>query len=355
MLKGIAGTAGLVFALASCAAAQGSGAAAPKQAEARSAPHERMAFFEGTWELEPGGFPASIARDAGRHETCSWLAGARRHILCRTSRESAGGSRDSIYVLSYSEHDKKYVAWFAFQDGQNLLYHGTLDGDRWIMELQPTPVVPSRLRLRTTVTPTESGMRFVEEGSNDGGAWEVGEDYRYKRVTADRPAPTSAARPAAEPAKGPSSPSAPHERLAFFEGRWEFETATTPEVSAKRMGRRETCEWLAGGRRHMVCTQTSKSADGISQESLYILSYRERDSTYLAYFAIPGGENVIFHGTPTEDGWVMELQPTPLVPKGLRMRTTITRTAGGLRFLDESSMDGAPWQLMEDYQHKRTK
>ena len=121
------------------------------------------------------------------------------------------------------------------------------------------------------------------------------------------------------------------------------------------MGRRESCEWLAGGRRQMVCMQTSKSADGISQESMYILSYGERDSTYVAYFAIPGGENVVFHGTPGEDGWVMELQPTPLVPKGLRLRTTITRTAGGLRFVDERSMDGGPWQVAEDYQHRRIK
>ena len=156
-------------------------------------------------------------------------------------------------------------------------------------------------------------------------------------------------------ARGPSSPSAPHERLAFFQGRWEFETATTPDVIAKRTGRRQTCEWLAGGRRHVVCMQNSRSAEGTAQESIYILSYRESDSTYVAYFAIPGGQNVIFHGTPREDGWVMELQPTPLVPDGLRLRTTITRTAGGLRFVDESSMKGGPWQVLEDYQHIRIK
>jgi hypothetical protein len=347
MLKTLVWTTGLTSVVAALTAAQGTGAAEPKQPEAPSAPHERMAFFEGTWELEPGGIPASIARAAGRRETCSWLAGGRRHILCRTSRASGSGRQDSLYVLSYSEHDRKYLAWFAFPDGQNLLYHGTLDGDRWIMELQPTPLVAGGFRLRTTITPTGTGMRFVEEGSKDGGVWEVGEDYRYKRVTGDRAAPTPAARPA--------SPSTPHERLAFFEGRWEFATATTPDVTAKRTGRRETCEWLAGGRRHMVCMQTSKSADGLSQESMYILSYRERDSTYVAYFAIPGGQNVIFHGTPREDGWVMDLQPTPLVPEGLRLRTTITRTAAGLRFVDESSMNGGPWQVAEDYEHRRIK
>ena len=56
-----------------------------------------------------------------------------------------------MYILSYREHDAKYVAWFAFPNGQNLLYHGTLDADRWIMEMQPTRLVPSGLRLRIVV------------------------------------------------------------------------------------------------------------------------------------------------------------------------------------------------------------
>ena len=331
-------------------AGQGAASTASKEPASPSARHERMAFFEGTWELEPGGKPANIAKDAGRRETCSWLAGARRHIVCRTFRESATGPRESLYVLSYNEHDAKYTAWFAFPGGQTLLYHGTLDGDRWTMELQPPR---ASLRLRTVITPTESGMRFVEEGSKDGGPWEISEDYRYKRVPGDQPRSAVAPNPSPAAAKGPSTPSAPHERLAFFEGTWEFETGTTPDVIAKRTGRRETCEWLAGGRRHIVCLQTSKSADGAAQESMYILSYRESDSTYLAYFAIPGGQTVVFRGTPTTDGWVMDLQPTPLVPDGMRMRTTITRTANGLRFVDESSTSGGPWQVSEDYQHRR--
>jgi hypothetical protein len=88
---------------------------------------------------------------------------------------------------------------------------------------------------------------------------------------------------------------------------------------------------------------------------MYVFSYRGRDSTYVAYFAIPGGQNVTYHGTPVGDGWVMTLQPTPLVPKELQIRTTVTATATGLRFVDERSTDGAAWQVVEDYRHRRVK
>ncbi|HVL66357.1 MAG TPA: hypothetical protein VM364_03750 [Vicinamibacterales bacterium] len=341
-----------------CAAGVLVALAASATAQERTAPtpHERMAFLEGTWELEPGGKPESIAAEAGSRETCAWLAGARRHIVCRAFRESAAGRQESMHVLSYDAHAGKYVAWFAFAGGETLHYVGSVDGDRWVMEMQPTPLVPAGLRLRTIITPTANGMRFVEEGSKDGGPWEIGEDYRHKRVSVGDPPSATPAKPSSsDPTKGPSRPRDTHEPMAFFQGAWEFETATTPEVIAKRSGRRETCDWLTGGRRHMVCLQRSRSAEGVEQESIYIISYRQRDSTYVAWFAIPGGQNVVYHGTPTADGWVMELQPTPLVPEGMRVRTTVTRTEGGLRFVDEVSMNGEPWRVTEDYRHRRVK
>ena len=135
-----------------------------------------MAFFEGTWELEPGGIPASIARQAGRRETCAWLAGGRRHMVCRTFRAGIGDepARESMYILSYRRDDATYLAYFAFPNGDTLLYHGKVEGDRWVMEMQPSPLLPKNLRLRTIITPTPNGIRFVEEGSKDGGPWKVG-------------------------------------------------------------------------------------------------------------------------------------------------------------------------------------
>ena len=319
----------------------------------RSAPHDRMAFFEGVWELEPGGKPESVAKAAGQRETCAWLAGAHRHMICRTFHDSPAGRQQSMHILSYREHDATYVAYFAFSNGPTLIYHAKLDGDRWILEMQPTPL-PNAVRVRTTITPTEHGMRFVEEGSENGGPWAVSEDYHYKRVTSGEQAvATATTSTSALVAAVP--PSAPRERMSLFEGRWEFETASTSETIAKRTGRREVCDWLTGGRRHLVCLQSGKSANGSEEESISVLSYRGKDSTYIAYVALPDGHNVTYHGTPVGDGWVMTSRPTPLAPKDLRLRTTVTPTANGLRFVDERSTDGVAWEVVEDYRHRRVK
>jgi hypothetical protein len=148
-----------------------------------SAPHERLAYLEGTWELEPGGKPESIARQAGRREACGWLPGGRRHMVCRwmgDSPDEAGVEMMAIH--SYREEDATYISYFVFASGPTLMYHGKPDGDRWVMEMQPTPLLPNNMRFRTIATPTRDGIHFVEEGSKDGGPWQIGEDYRYKRV-----------------------------------------------------------------------------------------------------------------------------------------------------------------------------
>jgi hypothetical protein len=150
-----------------------------------SEPHERMTFFEGTWTTDgkpdaANGSPAP----AGYEETCAWLPGARRHMVCRSWTEMSPGAprREALYVLSYRAADSTYIAHFAFSGGATLTYYGRPDGERWIMNLQPTPLLPSNQRLRTIITAEPEGLRFVEESSVDGGPWEVTEDYRRRRV-----------------------------------------------------------------------------------------------------------------------------------------------------------------------------
>ena len=50
------------------------------------------------------------------------------------------------------------------------------------MNLQPNPSTPTNLRLRTIITPESDALHFVEEASEDGGGWEVTEDYRHRRI-----------------------------------------------------------------------------------------------------------------------------------------------------------------------------
>ena len=89
--------------------------------------------------------------------------------------------REAIQVLSYRDADSSYVAHFAFPGGAAFTYNGRIEGERWVMNLQPSPLFPANLRLRTIVTVEADGLRFVEEASEDGGAWRKTEDYRYRR------------------------------------------------------------------------------------------------------------------------------------------------------------------------------
>jgi hypothetical protein len=90
--------------------------------------------------------------------------------------------RESIYILSYQDHDSTYLAHFGFSAGATLTYIGRVEGDRWIMDMQPSPLLSPNRRFRTIITKVGTGLRFVEEYSVDGGPWSVTEDYRYRRV-----------------------------------------------------------------------------------------------------------------------------------------------------------------------------
>lgn len=162
--------------------------------------------------------------------------------------------------------------------------------------------------------------------------------------------------PAQDPAtpKGAMKPSAPHERLAVFEGTWESDTGSTPAAGTPSP-ERETCEWLTGGRRHMICRVRYEKPAGVNRERTHILSYRAEDSTYLAYFAFPSGDSVLYHGRVEGDRWIMDMQPSPLLAKNKRLREIITPTENGLRFVEEVSTDGGPWTVTEDYRMRRVK
>jgi hypothetical protein len=144
-----------------------------------------MKLFEGTWVPVPGAQAKSGATPSPTaQETCAWLSGGRRHMVCRTTYtvEGLSAPRESMYILSYREADSTYIAHFAFPGGDNLLYHGRLEGDRWVMDLQPTPLLPANKRLREIITVVPEGLRYVEEQSVDGGPWTITEDYRRRRI-----------------------------------------------------------------------------------------------------------------------------------------------------------------------------
>ena len=78
----------------------------------------------------------------------------------------------------------------------------------------------------------------------------------------------------AQPNPSPATASPPHELLSFFEGTWIIADARPEE------GFRETCTWLAQGRRHMVCRASWQSASG-PREGLSVFSYDAASGEYL--------------------------------------------------------------------------
>lgn len=145
----------------------------------------------------------------------------------------------------------------------------------------------------------------------------------------------------------PRVPRPAHERLAVFAGTWRNADPATAE------GFVEVCDWLAGGRRHMVCTpRWSTPAGPVQHQTIY--SYRGRDSTYLVTAILATGQVWTYLGRPDGNRWVFDLQPDRPNPMQ-RLRMILTVAADTIHFVEESSEPGGPWRVTEDYRHVRVR
>ncbi len=101
----------------------------------------------------------------------------------------------------------------------------------------------------------------------------------------------------------------------------------------------------------MVCQTENRSPSGHSQ-MLKVFSYRQE--TYVAFAAMGDGLSSTYTGGPDGDRWIFNVQSDrPNNPQ--RLRIVITPTNDRLRFVEESSMNGGPWQTTEDYTYVRVK
>lgn len=147
-----------------------------------------------------------------------------------------------------------------------------------------------------------------------------------------------------EPA--PSVPSAPHERLAFFEGTWTV-AELPPEQSF-----RETCSWLTDGRRHMLCRSRWTTPTG-PREGLSIFSYSHDTADYLYHGFRAAGSVVTHRGVQKDDGWLFTSEQGEGSAKTMT-RITIARVAGGdMQFTQESTTGGGPWAVKAKVLYKR--
>ena len=88
---------------------------------------------------------------------------------------------------------------------------------------------------------------------------------------------------------------------------------------------------------------------------MYIMSYREESDIYIVHHAFAGGDTVTYHGKFDGERWMMEMVSAPGLPKTHRFREIITAVPDGVRYVEERSVEGGPWEVTEDYRFRRVK
>lgn len=136
-------------------------------------PYQALSFFEGNWTIS--GLPAGTRFD----ESCTWLSGMRRHLVCRSRTESASGVREGLGVFSYRAADGTYVYRSYDPNGEVDVLEGRPVGDGWQFSSTSGSGAAQR-RTRITITPAgERSFTFAEETSVGGGSWQARPSVRY--------------------------------------------------------------------------------------------------------------------------------------------------------------------------------
>jgi len=161
-----------LLSVAGCATSQPAELPLPLE---RLEPYEALAFYEGTWTLLSKGHE-------GYRETCSWMVGGRRHIVCRARQQTASGEREALGVYSYDPTKGEY------------LYHGF--GSRGTLTIEVGQRIANgfhftsergtgadRVRTRFTIVEAADGrVNTVNEVAKGEGPWVVDERLEYLRA-----------------------------------------------------------------------------------------------------------------------------------------------------------------------------
>lgn len=155
-----------------------------------------------------------------------------------------------------------------------------------------------------------------------------------------------------QPADSPLERSEPHEALAFFEGIW-----TAPDEAGTEPAKREwqeTCSWLDGGRRHIVCTPRWQSANG-AFNGLAVYSYDENSGEYLSHAFKPFGRVATQRGQRIPRGFRFMNERGTGVDR-VRERYTLEEDVGGrVSTVLETAKGDGPWVIEDKSEVMRTR
>ena len=151
-----------------------------------------------------------------------------------------------------------------------------------------------------------------------------------------------------QPALSPQERSEPHEALAFYEGTWTV-VDRKPED-----GFRETCSWLAEGRRHMVCKGRWLAADG-PRETLGIYSYDPSTGDYQFHGFNARGSVVKERVQRRPKGWVYTTERGTGAER-VRTQETLEETVEGrVSAVHETAQGEGPFVVDRKVEYLRTR
>jgi len=145
----------------------------------------------------------------------------------------------------------------------------------------------------------------------------------------------------------PAERSEHHEALAFYEGTW-----TIPDKQHE--GLRETCSWLAEGRRHIICRSRGQTANR-PWESLGVYSYDQTRGEYLYHGFGSRGSVYIERGRRIPNGFIFTSESGAGADR-VRTRFTIAEASGGrVSTVTETAKADEPWVVKERVEYLRTR
>jgi hypothetical protein len=160
----------------------------------------------------------------------------------------------------------------------------------------------------------------------------------------------------AQSAPQPLKPTAEHEKLGYFAGRWSTtgEMKTTPFGPGGPLTATTNCEWWAG-QFYLVCRGEQQSPAG-EMKSLGIMGYDTERKRY-TYYGIDnsgmGGDQA--YATVAGDTWTYEGEST-VGGKPLKGRYTIKQLSPDrYTWRYEMSMNGQPYMVMGEGTNTRVK
>ncbi|MDP1587018.1 MAG: hypothetical protein Q8M07_04715, partial [Prosthecobacter sp.] len=148
-------------------------------------------------------------------------------------------------------------------------------------------------------------------------------------------------------APSPLLPSEPHEALAFYEGTWKTSHKDRVDVE-------ETCTWLQGGRRHIVCRARRQASDGM-REALGVYSYDEARREYVYHGFGSRGDLSFEHGQRIPNGFQFFSENGEGFQRSQARFTIVESVNGKVNTLLEETKAGGPWVVVEKVEYVRTR